>query len=109
MLVSDMIAMVRDVLQDDDADRYSNARLIRGINLGVLDTRRVRPDLFIGRYSEPTWQATALSDEFPLPEVIVPSIVKYTAGWAELADDEYTTDGRAASLLTAFRTDLGAG
>jgi hypothetical protein len=109
MLVSDLMAAVRDVLQDDDADRYSDARLLRGLNLGILDLRRVRPDHFIGRYSEPTWQASALTDVFPLPEVVVPSLVKYVSGWVELADDEYTQDGRAAGLLSAFRTDLGLG
>jgi hypothetical protein len=107
MLVSHIIAAVRDVLQDDDEERYKDDRLIRGLNLAVRDMRRVRPDFFIGRFSEPVWQATALTDVYPYPEVTFPSVVKYVSGWAELADDEYTTDGRAAGLLGAFRTDLG--
>jgi hypothetical protein len=108
VLVSDLIFQTREVLQDMAGDRYTDDRIIRALNLGVLDLRRVRPDVFIGRYHEPTFQATLPGEVFPLPSEIVPSLIKYMAGWVELADDEYTNDGRAAALLGAFGTDLGA-
>jgi hypothetical protein len=107
MKVADIIAGVRDIIQDLDTTRYKDDSLIRAINQAVLEIRRVRPDYFIGAYHVPVTQYSALTSEIQLPETCMPSLVKYVAGWAELRDDEYTTDGRAAALLTAFTTDLG--
>ena len=108
MLVSDVLANVRDILQDNDPQkRYSDDSLIRGLNLAIMEVRRVRPDYFIGTYHQSTVQYSKTTSEIQLPETCFPSLVKYVAGWAELRDDEYTTDGRAAALLQAFATDLG--
>jgi hypothetical protein len=109
MQVADIVANVRDILQDrdDDARRYKDDSLIRGLNMAVLEIRRVRPDYFIGAYHNSVTQYSKLESEIQLPDTCLPSLVKYLAGWAELRDDEYTTDGRAAALLQAFATDLG--
>jgi hypothetical protein len=109
MKVGEIIDYVRDILQDrDDAvRRYPDDSLIRNLNLAVLEIRRVRPDYFIGAFGAPVVQYSLPATEVQLPETCIPSLVKYVAGMAELRDDEYTTDGRAAALLQAFGADLG--
>jgi hypothetical protein len=108
MLVSDVIAHVRDLLQDwDDKKRYQDDSLLRLVNLSMLEIARVRPDHFIGAFDVATPQYTLLSDEIQVPETAFPAVIKYVAGMAELRDDEYTTDGRAAALLQAFSVDMG--
>jgi hypothetical protein len=106
-IVSDLITLVRETLQDMDGDRYTDLRIIRALNLGVLEVRRTRPDYFIGTYDEPTWLASDLNETVPLPQNVLPSVIVYATGWIELGDDEYANDGRAAALLKKFSTDLG--
>jgi len=107
VLVSDMITRVRETVQDKDGDRYSDDRIIGAINLGVLDTRRGRPDLFIGRFDVPTPQYAAGTDEFDLPEIMIPPIVAYVVGWIEMANDEHSDDGRAVAMMKKHAADLG--
>jgi hypothetical protein len=110
MRVQDVIDQARDFLQDRDPDpayRYSDVSLVRLINLSMYEIRRVRPDYFIGAYEVPVPQYSLMLSEIQVPETALPAIVKYIVGMAELRDDEYTTDGRAAALLQAFSVDLG--
>lgn len=109
MLVGSLVMRVRETLQDvDDRDRYTDARIIEALNLGILDLRRLRPDAFIGRYSEPTYQiGTDQTLPFDLPEIYIPPLVAYAVGWIETADDEYADDGRAVAMMKKFATDLG--
>lgn len=106
MLIADLILRVREMLQDMDADRYKDARILAAINLGVLDIRRKRPDLFIGRFSQPTPQFT-LADTFDLPEIMIPPLLEWAIGWIEMSDDEYSEDGRASVMLKKSDADLG--
>ncbi len=107
MLVGDLVRKIRQTVQDIAGDRYTDARIFDAINLGVLDTRRSRPDMFIGRFDAATPQFTDLTQEFSLPEVIIPPIVSYAVGWIEMGDDEYTQDGRAAAMFKKHSSDLG--
>lgn len=107
MLVGDLVRHVRHTVQDMTADRYSDTRIIDALNLAVLDTRRARPDMFIGRFDEPTIQFTDLTELFDVPEVLIPSCIAYAVGWIEMADDEYVTDGRAAIMMKKYSGDLG--
>jgi len=106
MKVSVLVSRVRETLQDMDLDRYTDARIIAALNLGILDTRRIRPDYFIGRFAQPAYQIVAATEEFDLPETLIPSLIRFAVGWVELADDEYATDGRAAAMLKMFEGDL---
>jgi hypothetical protein len=42
-----------------------------------------------------------------VPEICLPALVAYTVGMAEMRDDEYTADGRAAALLSKFVRNIG--
>jgi hypothetical protein len=33
-------------------------------------------------------------------------LVSFVVAWAEIVDDEFTNDGRAAALLANFKTEL---
>jgi hypothetical protein len=107
VLVSTLLDTVRDTLQDDAGVRYLTPSLIRALNLGILEIRRTRPDYFIGQFATPTPQVVDETDDVPVPEICIPSLVMYTAGFAEMRDDEYTADGRAASFLAKFMKDMG--
>jgi hypothetical protein len=107
VLASTLLDTVRDTLQDAKGIRYTSPSLIRALNLGILEIRRTRPDFFVGQFTTPTAQVVAETDDVPVPEVCVPSLVLYTAGFAELRDDEYTSDGRAQAMLGKFVKDFG--
>lgn len=108
MKVADILASVRDVLQDLEGVRYKDDSLLRGLSMAVYDLRRARPDYFIGTFDTVLQPVRSIDEELPLPAELLPSFVKYVAGWAEMRDDEYTADGRAASLMQAFSVDIGA-
>lgn len=106
MLVSVMISRVRENLHDVDGDRCTDARIIGAMNLGILDTRRQRPDYFIGMYRDETYQIAAVTENYNLPEITIPSIIKYATGWIELADEEVADDGRAATMVNMYKADI---
>lgn len=109
MQVAEIIDAVRDVLQDRDVDdlRYPTDSLVRGLNLAIQQTRMLRPDYFIGTFAAQIPRITDASENLPLPDELLGPFVQYVAGWAEMRDDEFTTDGRAALLLRSFSEQLG--
>jgi len=100
----------RDLLHDNKPDdtkrRYPNADLVRFINQGLLRTRDLRPDLWIGTFSTP-WVDLAIGGTFPLPAQYVPALAYYAAYRAELRDDEYGVKGKAGEFLKLFERDMG--
>jgi hypothetical protein len=114
--VQDLLARVRQVLQDLDAEgyRYPTGDLIGYLNDAVLEAYRLRPDLFVGRYAQnlPQVDPTApdfTTVDFPLTNSCFVATVNYVAGRAEIRDDEYAVDGRAMTFLTAFTKTLMGG
>lgn len=107
MLVSDMMLMVQETVQDVDADRYKPASIIRAINFTLYDLRNKRPDMFIGTYDNDTPQVSLLTDRVPVPDNMLAAMVAGVVGWVEMRDDEYTSTGRAAALMEKFATDAG--
>lgn len=114
--VADLLTRVRVVLQDQDQDayRYPTSDLVGYLNDSVLEARRLRPDLFLGRYREsPPQIPYALTDytvqAFPLPDSVFTAAVDYVAGRAEMRDDEFAVDGRATSFVNSFSQKLMGG
>lgn len=107
MLVSEILAQVRDVLQDEDGERYTTPSLIRCLNLAVMQLRSLRPDYFVGTYHLQVQRVTNLNEDLPLQDDLLGPLAQYVAGWAEMRDNEFTTDGRAAILLKSFEAQLG--
>jgi hypothetical protein len=105
--VSAVITGARDILQDKVAPyRYPDESLIEIVNEGMLEARRIRPDLFIGRLSADLALVTSLSDPMPLPQQFYGPLKNYVVGRAEMRDDEFTNDKRATTLYGAFMAAL---
>lgn len=115
--VSDLLARVRAVLQDQDQTgyRYPTSDLVGYLNDAVFETRRLRPDIFIGKFrTRPTDISTVpnvdySTIEFPLPDQCFVAVVDYVAGRTELRDDEFAVDGRAMTLISSLSTKLMGG
>lgn len=103
--VADYIAEARILLQDTVVPyRYTDAELITAFNVGLLEARKLRADLFLGR-SVPSFTAVdttavTMDEQYRLP------FVYFIVGQAELRDEEDTQDTRAGALLTKFKAQL---
>ena len=116
----DVVSEARVLLQDTDSDgyRYSEATLIDILNRGLTIVGRVRPDACYDLYSanslevpelvesSPGSGQTLYTDAFVMEQQFFSPLITYLVGIAELVDDEYTEDGRAAMLLQSFRMEL---
>jgi len=104
--VGDYIADARVLLQDTVADyRYSDAELIENINLGILEMRRLRPDLLLGSFASiprytVTGDAVAVDPQYRV------ALLYYVCGMAQLRDDEATQDSRATVFLNKFTSQM---
>lgn len=108
--IKDVLRRARHILQDvEEPRRYSDALLLQHFDSAVLEARRVRPDLFTARltatpdYSDVDLETAA----FPLPDQFLPPFVAYVAGMADMAEEEYVSEGRAQALLGRFAAQLG--
>lgn len=104
--VGDIITDTRVILNDTAGDRYTDAELVSDLNYAFSTTKGIRPDLFILGEALPEFTTADFADDFPLPEIVTQSFVYYLAGTAELRDDEFAVDGRAMTLLSAYRRNL---
>lgn len=110
----------RDLLQDTEAPfRYTDAVLIRILNRALRELAKLRSDAYWELYSrnslnvpeiaeEPAGEQVSLDTNFPLDAMFYSPLVAYVVGSAEITDDEYADDGRAAMLLTKFKQDVVA-
>lgn len=108
-LVSHLLGRVREILQDQDGTRYPQTELLGYMGDAVIEARSIRPDLFVGRYATPIVDVTDPAAAFPLPDQFFPAVCFYVAARAELRDDEFAVDGRAAMLLSTLGKKLIAG
>jgi len=105
--VSDYVTAARVLLQDQISPyRYPDPDLVQALNMGVLEARRLRPDLFLTSFSSlpsfTTNDATAVNID---PQYRV-SFVYYICGQAQLRDEEDTQDARATVFLNKFVAQL---
>lgn len=129
----DIITEARVILQDVDSPyRDSDATLRSILNRGLNELARLRPDAFWDLFDTddvvvptvalsdpdppadtanptPAEQTTVLStDDFLLPMQFYNPLVYWVAGVAELKDDEFTNDARAAILMSQFKAQVVA-
>lgn len=114
------IAEARELLQDTDTDqrRYTDATLLGLVNRGIQEISRIRPDLTYSSYANNSLEVPEIvtsmaaagqlhwTARWPWELWFYNRLVDYIVGVAEIMDDEYTTDGRAALLLQTFRNSL---
>lgn len=112
-----LVTEARELLQDTDTDqrRYTDSTLLNILNRGLHDLSRIRPDLTYTAYnanslevpeiveSAPGAGQVAWTDTWPWEMWFYNRMVEYVVALAEVTDDEYTVDGRAALMLQQFR------
>jgi hypothetical protein len=109
-IVQDYLSYARELLQDtiDSPYRYPNADLLMAMNLGILEMRRIRPDLLRSylNTSLPSYSSGALSASVALDAQFRPALLYYIVGHAQLRDDESQQDARATVFLNKFVAQL---
>ena len=117
---SKLVSEARVLLQDTDTDlkRYTDAKLLDIFNRGLQALARIRPDAMYDLYlanslevpelveSSPGAGQTVWTANFGIEMQFYAPLVAYIVGVAEIVDDEYTDDGRAAFLLQTFRNSV---
>lgn len=112
-----LVTEARELLQDTDTDqtRYTDSTLLNILNRGLHDLSKIRPDLTYTAYnanslevpevveSGPGAGQVAWTDTWPWEMWFYNRMVEYTVAVAEITDDEYTVEGRAALLIQQFR------
>lgn len=105
--VADYIAHARILLQDTVVDyRYSDSELIDDLNLGLLEMRRLRPDLMITTFGGTIPKYTATNQTVACDPQYRSALLYYICGQAQLRDDEATQDSRATIFLNKFVAQL---
>ena len=103
--LQNVIDSARVVLQDADKVRYSDAQLLGYANDGIVLGFKYRPDFRLGQYTVALGDLGA-SDQVPFPVQYQQLLEYYVVSSAELRDDEYSQDGRAAALLGLFEKEM---
>lgn len=101
----------RRLLQDEYASayRYPDKDLVEALNIGLMEARRLRPDLFLPLFDVPFVDTAGTIDKtakITLDPMYRPSLIYYVVGRAQLRDDEPTTDQRAGGLLQKFTQQM---
>lgn len=122
--IDEALLEVRYLLNDSGVAgspfRFSNDQVIRVLNTALRELYAIRPDAFIGNFVQGILSNNAvvtytsadlgLSPNTPFPvddRLFYAPVVNYCAGRLELADDEFTDNNRAMTLLMSFRQQLG--
>lgn len=110
LTVGDVIVQVRGILQDDEGERWVDDKVYRTLNLGLLEARRMRPDMFRGMLDNvPQYVPTDVDVPIAFEQQYIPALVLYTAGMLQAYDIEGVEDQRAAAMLTTFTAKLLTG
>lgn len=118
--IDDVITEVRALVNDSmEPFRFTDALLVQLMNTALRELYRLRPDAYIGNFTQGTLGNNAINTystadldldpatAFPVDDRLFFSpVVLYVAGKTELSDDEFTDDNRAMTVLKAFRDAL---
>jgi hypothetical protein len=111
--VGQYLEEARRLLQDEYTPyRYPDEDLVDAMNIGLMEARRLRPDLFLPLFDIPWFDPTktAPGTDLAKPVTLDPmyrgTLVYYVVGRIQLRDDEPTVDQRAAGLLQKFTAQL---
>lgn len=107
--VQDYVDEARVLLQDLVAPyRYSDASIVSELNIGMLETRKMRPDLFLAynRTTYPTFSTTDMTMAVPFEPMYRPAMVYYIVGKCILRDEEDADETRAGKFLAKHGRQL---
>lgn len=90
----------RRLIQDEDAPyRYSDESMLDALHLGMLELKRLRPEVFFGRSIPST---STVGSTITIDESCQTALVYFLAGHIQLNDDEPSQDERGAAFITKF-------
>ena len=108
--VGQYIAEARVLLLDEIVPyRYSDKQLVDGLNIGLMEAKRIRADLFLPSFAIPYVESSGtitLDAKVPMDPMYRSTLVYYMVGRMQLRDDEPTVDQRAGSFLQKFEQQL---
>lgn len=111
--VADYLAKARVLLLDKVAPyRYADSDLVDCLNQGIQESRRLRPDMWIGMArgsSLPGYDAALPGAAVQFDPQYRMCLVYYICGQAQLADQEDTQDQRAMAFMGKFNNMLTGG
>lgn len=103
--LQDLISQAQRIAKDVGGRRYPADVCLPMVNLVIKEAKRVRPDLFFGKFGTP-YADLALTATFPLPPEYEPGAIKAIVSWIDVGDDEYSNDGRAAAFMKMWQEAL---
>lgn len=109
LTVQDYLAQARVLLLDKiEPYRYETDEIIEALNMGIMEARRLRPDLFTGYFRSdlPDYTVADLVEEVPIDPMYRKAFVYYIVGHCQLRDEENTQDTRASAMLNKFVAQL---
>lgn len=95
----------RVTLNDEDGIRYTTAQLMSFCNDGIQEIFRIRPDFRLGQYKSADTVYVS-TDQLPIPLKFQSLLNYYVVFRAEMRDDEYSGEGRAAAMRQIFKSEL---
>jgi hypothetical protein len=103
--VVDYLAQARVLLQDKTyPPRYPDFELVEALNLGMMEARRMRPDIFLG--DAPTLSTVpSIGATDPMSQVDVQyrvPLLYYMVGHAMQRDEEENNENRAIAYKQRF-------
>ena len=105
--VAKYVTSARTLLSDTTVPyRYPDPDLVLALSFAMLEARRLRPDLFIGRYDAIPSFTVNDSTAVDIDEQYRIAVLYYMAGHAQLRDDEDTQDARAGQFLNKFVSQM---
>lgn len=107
--VQSFITNARVLLQDTVEEyRYSDEELLVGLNMALLEARRLRPDFFVEAEDDPPQYTLVDATEVEIDPQFYLAFLHFVVGHAQLRDEEDVTDARASAFLQSFAAKLGA-
>lgn len=117
---ANLISEVRNFTQDNLAPyRNEDSFYIEILNRGLNEIGRMRPDALYDLFDAnalnvpeviasgtPGTNQVLTTEEFQLDMQFYSPLFSFMVGMAEVQDDEFTDEGRAAMLLTQFRNTI---
>ncbi len=90
--------------------RYGDTHLYALLNEALGETRRLRPDLWLGllRTPLPAYDPTLSASAFPVDETYYAPVVSYIVGRAQQRDRPGPDDGKAPGFLALFTSQMRA-
>ena len=107
--VAQYVSEARRLLQDKNTPyRYQDTEIVLALNLAIGEAMRVRPELFQDYFDTdlPEYSIDDDDEVVDIPAQFRMAFLYFIIGHSQLADEEDTTDTRAAALLNKFIAQL---